>query len=802
MANGPDHDQVPHSSPPLPGGDDLSAFDSDLAAPGFVVGSDDEALRKINRRTSTFGRIAAVLLVGSAAVIGFLAWQSAQKAAEQEAKFNALAEIEDKAQLLAELRALLPEVSDDDLQWRIIMNLGHHRDAESMPLFIAALDDAGKIRRAAAWAIGRVGLPAAEPAKAKLLEVLPDTDEKDRAQVVWTLAMLRESTAADAIIEQFKGGFLQNVEGFDPKIIVEVLGPARVASDELMQHESESVRVLVAQALAEAASPDVVDPLTRLLRAETSRGGDNQSQEVIRSSVAGLGRTGDRRAAEPLFELVQKQPNQRQAVVDALRKSTAAPQVAVLANQAQDASVKRDLVRLVAESHDTRVADTLAQWLGSDDEEIKIASAYALAELGDRRSADTLLELARSEDDGTAERALQLLKDIVQPQHAATIAAMVDEFPFRKATLMRVLGRTGDVNVARRKLEAELAGDDAPSAAMALADLGSADSYRKLLDMAKRPANVDMTAPTAAERSLTNEDLLRKRKGAILALGRFGNPEAFAVLSTIVEDQMDDYELRALAAASIGQSATAEQIADVLRKVNDQGINEPARRYYVQALWQRPHPEINRQLLDVMRGNAPSEVKRAVALAIGYSGDASMDAPLMEMLDNEATRRDAAFAVLLGGSDAAARKLVQILRQDADVREILQMTLMAEDNDWFNLLTEQMFESGQVWRRITVSKILADGDRNQSFGYAMAKTVAVLRSGWEGTNGVNSQFVRQKMWEALKGNDAAKRDLALQILMAIPERGLLLRARDEGGAAGEIARQALRAGEAPRPDGE
>jgi hypothetical protein len=85
------------------------------------------------------------------------------------------------------------------------------------------LDRAGQVRRAAAWSLARIGLPDAEAAKAKLMEELPDTDERDRAQVVWTLAVLREAASADALLDAFSKGQLSHLDGFSPKVVAEVL---------------------------------------------------------------------------------------------------------------------------------------------------------------------------------------------------------------------------------------------------------------------------------------------------------------------------------------------------------------------------------------------------------------------------------------------------------------------------------------------------------------------------------------------------------------------------------------------------
>lgn len=702
--------------------------------------------------------------------------------------------------MLACLRDELQKSDYDDVQERILRNLGHFEDAEAVPLMIAKLERGGIVRRAAALALAKIGLPAAEPAKQKLLDVLPETDERDRPQVIWALAVLREEAASDAIVEAFSKGFLQNQPGFDPKIITDVLGPQRLASDELLTHEEESVRNLTAQALAEVGSPEVVDPLSRLIDAELAR--EDKSQEVIRAAATGLSRTGDPRAARPLFSLLEREPGMRSSVLDALKKTTGAPDIAVLVGEASDPGIKRDLVRLVADSHDPRVADSLASLLSSDDTEIQSTAANALAELKDPRAVPVLIQLAQGEDDGMADQALKGLRMIGSPDAADELMAMLpsscpdeptpemEQGCFKQAAILRALGATGDQSVGERIRKA-LSGVDAPAAAIALADLEYERAYDELLGKVKRPPDVDMTAPTAAERSLTNEDLLRTRRGAIQSMGYFGDPEAVDELMHVVEDMNDDYELRSLAAASIGQVATPEQLREVIAKINDESLAEVTRRYYVQALWQKPQPELNGALLDLAASeDAPFEVRTAAALAVGYSADESVNDRLLQMLEDPGARPHAAIAIALGGSEAAARRLVEIMATDTDTREIVQMAIMGE-TPWFDMLTESMFESGQIWQRLRAARVLQEGDDTNRYGYAWLKATAVMSTGFDGPGGVQPPYVREKLYEALTGDDADKRRLAAQALADMSERGLLIRARDEGGAGSQEARAAL-----------
>ncbi|MEM7607218.1 MAG: HEAT repeat domain-containing protein, partial [Myxococcota bacterium] len=700
------------------------------------------------------------------------------------------------------LRQVLETASFGDVKERALMNLGHRQDQEAVALITAQLDDNdAAVRRSAAWALARIGLPAAESARGKLAEILPETNEVDRSQVLWTLAVLRtqDDAVLGTLIEAFSQGQIQTLDGFEPRIVADVLGVERLSSPALTDHNSEPVRRLTAHALAENGTNVVITPLARMLQNEIQKpanaeeGEEERSQEVIRATAAGLGRTGEADAARPLFAALGAEPNLQDTILDALEKSTSATDLAVLLPEAPNVEVKRAIVTLLAKSHDRRVADALAGLVTDEDLDVRSTAALALAQFGDARAKEALYGLTQLEDnDDLVSDALEHLRYVVDASDVSRLADLIEALPFRRAAILRALGAT-DSAAAVRPIAAQLDGDDMRAAALSLGDLNADEGFRDLLRMVERPQNVEMAATNAADRSLVNEELLAKRRAAIMAMGRFGRTDAVEALMTVVDDNLDDYELRSLAAAAIGQVADADTIARVIEKVGAPSTNDNAKRYYVQALWQRPHAELNAQLLGVLRSNVIGEVKRAAALALGYAADPANDAALMTMLDDEALRRNAAFAITLGGGDEAVQKLITVLAADRDLREVLQQNVMNSENDWFNLLTGEMFETGAIWRRMRAAQLLRDGDGERSYAYPWAKTMAVLRTGWEGAGGMRAMAIRDKLWEALSGEDPVRRELAAEALGDLPEISLLLRARDRGGDAEAAARAVLQA---------
>jgi len=166
-------------------GPDFSAYEDPLPDVGR---SDDETIRKMNRRTSPFGRIVGTLIVGGAVGLAYWAYESSVSYENRNAVLDEAKTLSGEAQL-ASLRTAFEKTEHEDIKERILLNLGAFRDAKSVPLMIQALDEAGIVRRAAARALAQIGSPGADMAKSKLLEVLPKTDARDRAQVVWALAV-------------------------------------------------------------------------------------------------------------------------------------------------------------------------------------------------------------------------------------------------------------------------------------------------------------------------------------------------------------------------------------------------------------------------------------------------------------------------------------------------------------------------------------------------------------------------------------------------------------------------------------
>ncbi|MFK7991094.1 MAG: HEAT repeat domain-containing protein [Sandaracinaceae bacterium] len=695
------------------------------------------------------------------------------------------------------MRRILPDTQYEDVKIRILQKLAEYHDEEAVSVVTAQLASAvPTVRTAAARTLAAIGSPAADSAKPELMRVLGETSEEQRAAVVWALAVLGESAAADAIIEEFSSGRLQGQPGFDPLVISEVLGPARLSSNDLLNHDELSVRTLTAAALAETATAEVIDPLSRMAEFELARD-DDADENVLRSIASGLGRAGDQRAGRPLFHILEEAPGQRQHVLDALRKTVGAPGIAALLPSASDDSIKRELIRMLAESHDPRAADALAEHIESEDADIRQDAAFGLADLGDARAVPGLIQLAQGEDLTVGREALSKLQFLGSEQAADGLVEMLDDERFlgRRANILRALGTSGATHVGP-VIERYLDGDDVASAAAALADLDYDPAYSTLSRMIPRPRGVDFSTP-----SVSNEVAFMNRTAAVRAIGRYGRPDTADDLMTLIEDPEDDRRLRQDAGLALGAIATPEVLRTVLTKLNDPGVDEVAKRYYIGTLWQNPTAEVAGDLMTLIENpNTEADVRRAAALAVGYAADPSLDGRIATMLENPGTQREAAFMIVLGGSPDNARALLAALEDNTELQQTILFSMRDDSSNAFNLLTNRAFESGQLWRRLVVADILNEGDGDNRHGHIYNHLIERLGVGWSGHDGVSPREIRTELYEGMRGDDAARRTLVAKVLGTMDERGLLMAARDSGGPGSDEARERLRRMNNPEAD--
>ena len=374
---------------------------------------------------------------------------------------------------------------------------------------------------------------------------------------------------------------------------------------------------------------------------------------------------------------------------------------------------------------------------------------------------------------------------MARPEVADALIPLLKDNPGKKASLLKAIGKSGSTTAGAVVMK-ELEGDDIEAAAFALGDLKYEPAYAKLLGMLKKPKDVDFSKP-----SIPTEEIVRDREIAIRALGRYGKPQAIPQLAIIVEDAGDSAKLRAISGLVIGQLADQAALAEIVGKAKNQALPEDTRTYYVQGLWMADAQSMSGQLTELLQPSVPAEIRRSAALAIGYAADPANDQLLIDLLKNPEVKREAAFAVVLGGNTAAAEELYKQISSDRELREVLQDFLMADDVDFFNMITERHFANGEIFRRLAVADALRNGQGEITFSFPWQQVIARLKAGWQGPGGLTARDIRAKLYEALRGQEPEKRRLAAEALGAMGERGLLLASRDEAGPGQAEAREVL-----------
>ena len=179
---------------------------------------------------------------------------------------------------------------------------------------------------------------------------------------------------------------------------------------EALEDPSAKVRQRAAWALGDLESPRAVETLIHHL--------DDHDPDVRSMAAWALGEIKDRRAVEPLIRML----------VDV------------------DPYVKEMGVRALGELEDHRAVKALAAVLDEDDAGLRAAAAWALGEISGAAAVDALAAVLHADPDvRTRKAAAEALRDSGSTQAIlALIAAMGDESPVIRTTVVRALAAIGD----------------------------------------------------------------------------------------------------------------------------------------------------------------------------------------------------------------------------------------------------------------------------------------------------------------------------------------------------------------------
>lgn len=730
------------------------------------------------------------------------------------------------------------------LQQEAFAELAWARDAQALPIIIKALESTdSRVVGTAAAALYEYGSPAADGAKPALLKALKTADASDKPQICWALAMLKETSAFDDVLGEYRLGHLakvQRLDGnpvFDPEVLAAMVPIEKLAS--YAGDESDSVRQLVAVVLSRTGDPRWTDALTKLVQDKV---------EIAREAAVGLGKIANEQSLKPLLGALEKADKDNRAkFLEALRDGIGAQGLLLALKSVNKTSYEREkfqtkqIFEMIKELADPRGADLLDAYIKSNPRpHWKTEAAIRLAEIGDVRAAaplgwrlsqDTLKLYNDAEDpeyrrdDNERVVGARMLADlaILNPDKKADLRAAAEDqtlfwatdYPQPHANALRFLAAVESPKAMpklrhwadpQKPLPKE--GQQPPfpeewaTAQSALRYLGWAKDPAGwgILEkqLMRKPAKLEITMESMMQGGIAMLGMALRALGVGASNGfaQWGDPKAYPLMVKFIEDAGNNEQARMEACFSLSWVASDDQMKEVAGKVNALKGNDPKTQYqracYLETLVHRPVPGATGSLFSLLSNDNPVEIRHHAARAMGFGGmSADLQKQLLDKEKDVSTRTDAALALLIGGTpDMAQQAIAQYNDATPEAMEELKDTF----NKSFGYWSDKNYENGDVARWIKNAEAVAHvrvHDRLQDWPKILLSRAI---QGIEYDNGPHSitrvQF-RMRLINDAKGADAQKREDAISILKFMKEKGALMALRYEQGPVGELARRAF-----------
>lgn len=835
-----------HAAKWPPDDDDMSGGAGLPGGGGGYGGGDDGNFKK--------GRVKpAIIVLGMLGALagGVAFFLAGQKSAEtlspkqiaEEKKNTALLPINEALPTYRKWAANAEEVK---LLEEGITQVAWVKDPEGLKSIIAALDNIDhRVRGTAATALLEYGSPAADGAKPALLKALKEAKAEDKPQISWALAALKEPTAFDEVLAEYRAGHLAKVQrldgapAFDPDVLAGMVSLDKLAS--LAGDESESVRQLVATILSRTGDAKYTQPLIKLVQ--------DKSIEVAREAAVGLGKIANEEAMQPLLQALGKaDKDSRQKFLEALRDGVGGKGLvlALRSVQKNTQDTERFQTKLIFDMleslEDPRAGDALVAYIDSNPHpHWKTMAAIRLAAAGDVRAVPTLAWRMKQEppvlygkvpeekrlwgdDDKERVVAARMLADlaILYPEKRPEIRAQayegvkywITDKPQPHANGLRFMAaaEANEILPEMRKwanpsipFPKEGQQDFPPTWATtqsALRYLGwmhnPSDWGTLEAQLRRRPEKVDATMESLLQGGLAVMGMTLRAigVGASYGFAQWGDPKAYPVLVKYIEEKMNNEQSRIDACFSLAWVATDDNMKEVAKKVLELDKPDPKtqliRTCYLETLIRRPVPAATASLVSLVNGRTDLEVQHQAARAIGFGGVTPQIAQqLQEKLKDPATRNDAALALLLGGDADTARRTIASF---ADVDKAALEELKVVYNQTFGYWSDKNYENGDVSRWIKNAEAASRvklGDALQDWPrLILARNIQGIDYD-NGPHSVTRVQMRVRLMRDARSGDEKKRADAIMILKFMGEKGALMALKSENGPQQELARQAF-----------
>ncbi|MEY4547170.1 MAG: hypothetical protein RL685_3365 [Pseudomonadota bacterium] len=733
------------------------------------------------------------------------------------------------------------------LKQEALKQLAWAKDPAGIDAAIASLtSEEQKVRAQAATALAEYGLPAAERAKGPLLAALKTAKQESKPQIAWALVELGEPEAFVEVMNLYRAGHLSQVQrldganAFNPAKLVALVSLDKLA--ELHSDESPSVRQLVATVLSRNASPKYTDALIALV--------NDKDRDIAAQAAPGLGKIGDARARKPLLDQLQgANVEEKKVFLEALRDGIGTPGlVLALSSVSAETPTKewhqtRQIFMMIRDLADPKGADALAEYLGRRGNHIhwQVEAALALAEIGDLRSVPTLAarlrmdeqkiysddtdyEMLLKRDNKERVTAARMIADLAVI-HTDKLALLRDQaedailFWIKEMVSPHANGLRALAAMRSKKVVGPLRAWANPSRALPLEGqqppmpeewvvAQSALRYAGMMkdqatwpvlvnSLKRRPEKADATMESlmAGGMAILGMSLRALGVGASQGFAEWGDHRAFPHLVAYIEDPKENEQSRMEACAALAWVSQDEDFVTVAEKIKQYSGPSPQDQVrqacFLETLISRPIAGTSDALIGLLTAESSFPVRHAVARAIGKAGiEANVEAQLFEKLKDERMMNDAALALMLGGTpDVAARALAALAGKPQGVIDELQELWFGSFGYW----SHRDLDEGHVFRYVENAQAAA---RVELSGAPQGWVAEQLRRQFKnlqfdnGPHSFTRLVLRSRLLTMARGEDAAVRQGAINVLLFMKEKGSLLSLRDEAGPVGALAAEA------------
>ncbi len=797
--------------------------------------------------------LVAILMVAGAAVFVFMSAHGEAQTLTKEEVNKEILEIQllPKAEQIPRWRKWAETDTEPHLQQEAYVHLAWAKDKQSIPVItkgLAATDHG--VRGTAAMALVDFGSPDADSAKPALLKAFAEAGSGDKPQIAWALVALKEASAFDGIMAEYRLGHLATVSrldgypAFDAEKLAGLVPIEKLAA--LAGDESDSVRQLVASTLSRTGDARWTDTLIKLVQ--------DKQVDVAREAAVGLGKIGNEKATQPLVDALTKADKaSREKFLQALRDGIGANGLVLALKTVQKTTAEtekfqtKQIFDMLKELEDPRGGDALYAYIQTNPKpHWKYEAAMRMAEIGDVRAAEFLgwrmtqdplklyndvdwPELRR--DDNERVFAARMLADLaaMHPEKRDYLLKVAEpgvlfwvdpeNKPQPHANGMRFLALVGSPRALpllerwadpKEKLPTEGAQPPFPetwaTAQSALRYLGWTKEPRAwgILEkqLHRRMKKLDVSWDSLMQGGLTILGMTLRALGVGAADGfaQWGDPKGYDDLVKYAEDPMENEQARMEACFALSWLANDDHMKEVVKKIHDNTKTDAKanfmRQCYLETVIHRPVADATAGLVDELTPSVPDiEVRHQVARAIGMGGITRAMVPQMfDKLKDVSMKADAAIALVLGAdADTAARAIATYNDKDVPVEAIEELKDVY--NKTFGYWSDRNYENGDIARWVENAEALAHvkvHDQLQDWprlilGRNLVESIEIDN----GPHSMTRVQLRARLVADARGTNDVKRSEAIRILKFIKEKGVLMALRNEPAPLGDMARQAF-----------